>query len=287
MKKTQKKLRIPSKYILFAISGICIMLMLASATLNISGGPLYSVASTIFTPMQNGINAVGRKLVLVTNNLKSKQELIAENEALKEQITSLEEELYNTILDVYELENLKELYEIDQEYEEYEKIGAKVIASDSSNFFTTFIINKGSEDGIKENMNVLAGNGLVGIVTEVSSHSATVKSIISDNSNVSAMVLGSSDHMVVSGNLYTMNENSTISFSQLRDDGEYAQVGSSVVTSYISDRYLPGLLIGYISEIHEDNNQLTTKSGTITPAVDFTHVEDVLVILELKQDTTE
>ncbi len=286
MKKTQKKLRIPSKYILFAISGICIMLMLASATLNISGGPLYSVASTIFTPMQNGINAVGRKLVLVTNNLKSKQELIAENEALKEQITSLEEELYNTILDVYELENLKELYEIDQEYEEYEKIGAKVIASDSSNFFTTFIINKGSEDGIKENMNVLAGNGLVGIVTEVSSHSATVKSIISDNSNVSAMVLGSSDHMVVSGNLYTMNENSTISFSQLRDDGEYAQVGSSVVTSYISDRYLPGLLIGYISEIHEDNNQLT-KSGTITPAVDFTHVEDVLVILELKQDTTE
>ena len=286
MKKTQKKLRIPSKYILFSISGICIMLMLASATLNISGGPLYSVASTIFTPMQNGINAVGRKLVLVTNNLKSKQELIAENEALKEQITSLEEELYNTILDVYELENLKELYEIDQEYEEYEKIGAKVIASDSSNFFTTFIINKGSEDGIKENMNVLAGNGLVGIVTEVSSHSATVKSIISDNSNVSAMVLGSSDHMVVSGNLYTMNENSTISFSQLRDDGEYAQVGSSVVTSYISDRYLPGLLIGYISEIHEDNNQLT-KSGTITPAVDFTHVEDVLVILELKQDTTE
>ena len=59
-------------------------------------------------------------------------------------------------------------------------------------------------------------------------------------------------------------------------------VGDKVVTSDISDRYQPGILIGYISYIEEDSNNLT-KSGYITPAVDFEHLSEVLVITELKQ----
>ena len=54
------------------------------------------------------------------------------------------------------------------------------------------------------------------------------------------------------------------------------------MTSNISDKYLPGILIGYISSINKDANNLT-KSGYITPAVDFEHLEEVLVILEQKQ----
>lgn len=57
-----------------------------------------------------------------------------------------------------------------------------------------------------------------------------------------------------------------------------------IVTSNVSDKYLPGILIGYISSITVDSNNLT-KSGMITPAVDFEHLEEVLVITELKQTT--
>ena len=60
--------------------------------------------------------------------------------------------------------------------------------------------------------------------------------------------------------------------------------GDKVVTSNISDKYLPGLLIGYITSIESDSNNLT-HSGTITPAVDFEHMDEVLVILDLKQQT--
>ena len=60
------------------------------------------------------------------------------------------------------------------------------------------------------------------------------------------------------------------------------KVGDSVVTSNISDKYLPGILIGYISEIQTDPNNLT-KSGRITPAVDFSRLDTVLVIQKLKQ----
>ena len=55
-----------------------------------------------------------------------------------------------------------------------------------------------------------------------------------------------------------------------------------MVTSNISERYLPGILIGYISERNNDANNLT-KSGQITPVVDFQHIQEVLVILEVKQ----
>ena len=59
-----------------------------------------------------------------------------------------------------------------------------------------------------------------------------------------------------------------------------------VVTSYISDKYQQGILIGYISSLSTDSNNLT-KSGTITPAVDFEHIEEVLVILDKKQSAGE
>ena len=62
--------------------------------------------------------------------------------------------------------------------------------------------------------------------------------------------------------------------------------GDKIVTSNISDKYLPGILIGYISTINRDANNLT-KSGYITPAVDFEHLEEVLVILEQKQTIEE
>lgn len=73
-----------------------------------------------------------------------------------------------------------------------------------------------------------------------------------------------------------------IRFQKLVDSADKVVVGDKVVTSNISDKYLPGILIGYISSINTDSNNLT-KSGTLTPAVDFEHPEEVLVILELKQ----
>jgi rod shape-determining protein MreC len=156
-----------------------------------------------------------------------------------------------------------------------------VIARDSGNWFHTFTIDKGTNDGLGIDMNVIAGGGLVGRITDIGTNWAKVTSIINDNSNVSGMVLASSDVLMVTGSLELM-ENGVISFSQLTDSKNTVEVGDKVVTSNISDKYLPSILIGYISDINQDSNNIT-KSGTITPAVDFEHLEEVLVILETKQ----
>ena len=158
--------------------------------------------------------------------------------------------------------------------------GARVISKDSGNWFSSFTIDKGTNDGIQVDCNVIAGGGLVGIVTEAGPNWATVRSIIDDNSNVSAMVSTTSDTCIIAGNLQLIDEG-TLSLVKLTDENSKVHVGDKVVTSNISEKYLPGILIGYICELTNDSNNLT-KSGQITPVVDFKHLQEVLVILETK-----
>ena len=154
-------------------------------------------------------------------------------------------------------------------------------ASDSGNWFHSFIIDKGEKDGIAVDMNVMAGAGLVGIVTEVGPNWSRVRSIIDDASNVSALVLSTSDKCIISGDLTSMKEG-RIPFEQLANNDSVIEVGEQIVTSHISSKYLPGILIGYISEIEVDANNLT-RSGYITPAVDFQHLQEVLIITSTKE----
>ena len=185
----------------------------------------------------------------------------------------------------YELERLQELYALDQNYADYKKVGAHVTANDSGNWFSSFTIDKGEQDGIKKDMNVMAGTGLVGIVTEVGPNWARVRSIIDDSSNVSALILSTSDKCIVKGDLTLMNDGK-IRFEQLANNGSEIKEGEQVVTSHISSKYLQGILIGYVSEITTDANNLT-RSGYITPAVDFQHLQEVLVITTTKEEMLE
>ena len=80
-----------------------------------------------------------------------------------------------------------------------------------------------------------------------------------------------------------MTENQTIELKSLNDSDDKVQPGDQLVTSSVSSKFLPGILIGYISELTIDSNNLT-KSGRVTPAVDFEHIQEVLVILEKKEN---
>lgn len=143
------------------------------------------------------------------------------------------------------------------------------------------MINKGSDDGIAVNMNVIADQGLVGIVTQVGSNYARVQSIISDDSNVSAMSVTTSDTCVVKGNSQSARQDGVIEVAYISKDATMAD-GDELVTSNISSKYLPGLKIGTVSGIEMDSSNLT-KSAVITPVVDFQHIDEVLVITQLKE----
>ena len=280
--KRKPKFILPTKYILLILTGVCIAALLLSFTLGINGGPLNTVAGYVFVPMQKGINMVGSWITDKSDHLKKLSDVMKENEELKQQVDSLTTELNTIKLEQYELENLRELLNLDQKYPSYDKVAANVIGKDGGNWFTNFTIDKGADDGIEEDMNVIAGSGLVGIVTDVGPNYAKVSTIINDTMKVSGMVTSTSDNLIVNGSLQNMNENMVIEFSNLNDKDNKVTIGDPVVTSYVSDQYQQGILIGYISTLEMDANNLT-KSGTITPAVDFEHIEEVLVILNKKQ----
>lgn len=283
MKRKKTKFSIPARYLLLGLCGIFIFVIFLSYSAGTSGGSLNSVASYIFVPMQKGINSVGTFFSNKSDRFQTLEEVMDENEKLQEQVEKLTTELNTTKLEQYELEDLRNLYQLDQQYSNYKKTGAHVIGKGGSNWFNIFLIDKGSKDGIEKDMNVIAGSGLVGIVIDVGPHYAKVRSIIDDSSKVSGMVLSTSDSCIVKGDLKSMNEDRVIQFSELKDTENQIKEGDQIVTSNVSDKYLPGISIGYISEAKMDSNNIT-KSGTITPSADFEHLREVLVILDKKTD---
>ena len=198
MKHNRKsKFRLSTKYRLLILAGICIVAMFISLTFSINGGPLQKIAGYVFVPMQKGINTVGSWLSDASDNFKSLQTVLKENEELKAQVIELTNSLNTLKQEQYELENLRELYELDKQYPGYEKVGARVISRDGDNWFSTFIIDKGSNDGIQVDMNVIAGTGLVGIVIDVGPNYAKVRSVIDDISKVSGATLNTKDYCIV------------------------------------------------------------------------------------------
>lgn len=277
-----KKKQLQTKYTLLILTIVCVLTIFLSLIFNISGGPLKTIAGFIFVPMQEGINNTGEWIFDTANDFRTLSDVLEENERLQAQVDELTVELTNTKMDAYELERLRDLLELDAKYPTFDKIAASVVAKDSGNWFSSFTINRGSEHGIEKGMNVIAGSGLVGIVTDVGPNYSKVRSIIDDANNVSAMIPTTGDNLTVTGDLKAMNESMMITFSGLRDDKGDIKVGEPVVTSYVSDLYHQGILIGYISSIENGSNNLT-KVGTITPVVDFEHLEEVLVITKVKE----
>lgn len=283
--RKKKQSKFPAKYVLLIMTILCAVII--GCSLKTSGsGPVSAAAGAVLAPMQKGVNQLGSGLTNLREHLRTKKSLEKENEELRTQLADAQQNLNQVQLNQEELDNLKSLYDMDQNYADYDKIAANVIGKDAGNWFSVFLIDRGSNDGITVGMYVLADGGLAGIVIQVGPNYAKVRSIIDDNSNVSARNLSTSDLCVVSGSLKTMNESSLIDFDDLRDKEDQAKVGDQIVTSNISDMFLEGIPIGYITDIKTDSNNLT-KSGHIATIVDFEHLDDVFVILQTKDISTD
>lgn len=274
------KKSIPPKYILLILTMVCLLLIGASVAFEEVLTPLRFITGVTITPMQKGINAVGNWVTDKIDMLADIRDLQAENEELRAQLDAYQSENKMIMSDTNELNDLRKLYELDSRYPDYEKVAANVISKDSGNWFDTFILDKGSNAGIQVGCNVMAGNGLVGIVTEVGPNYSKVRAIIDDNSNVSAMFLTNSSLCNVVGDEKYMDDG-YIRVEHIDKDLDVSE-GDELVTSNISDKFLPGITIGYVQNLTLDSNNLT-MSADLVPAVDFDNIQTVLVVLELKQ----
>lgn len=272
---------VPPKYILLILTILCLALIGVSFAFEEVLTPLRYITGVTITPMQNGINTIGQWVSDKLDMLVDIQNLQAENADLKKQLEEYQMADRKQLSDEDELKALRELYELDSRFPDYEKVAANVISKDAGNWFDTFIIDKGSNAGIQEGCNVMAGNGLVGIVTEVGPNYAKVRSIIDDNSNVTAMFISDDSICNVLGDEKYM-EAGYIRAEDIDKDAAVSE-GDELITSNISDKFLPGITIGYVTNLTLDTNNLT-MSADVIPVVDFNHIQTVLVVLDQKQN---
>lgn len=284
-KKFQFRIHLKSKHLLVIMTFFCGSAVVSMLASGVTSEPLAEAAGMIVVPFEKSINGIGSWIGEISQTFQDKQELINKNQELQDAVDTLTEQNNILIQNQSELSRLQELYKLDEEYSSYPKVAARIISKDPGNWYDTFMINRGSNDGIRVDNNVISGKGLVGIVTEVGSNWATVRAIIDDSSYVSVMTVGTDDNCVVTGDLELIDEGK-LRFSQLYDKDDKVTVGERIVTSNISDKYVEGLFVGYVSEIELDTNNLT-KTGTIVTPVDFKHLKDVFVITVNKQDAVD
>lgn len=280
MKFNYKK-DISPKYLLIALSVICIALTILSALFPDILKPVKAYTGKFVTPLQQGVNDIGNwteKKVMVFGDVK---ELREENKELKEEVNTLQNEVGKNEAELAELQSLRDLYELDELYPDYKKTVARVFSVNSSVWFNEFYIDKGLNDGIYEGCNVLCDDGLLGIIVESYDDYAKVRAIIDDRANVTGEI-GSSGYLcTVEGSLQTM-DNGYLLATDI-DKNAIINEGDKVITSNVSDRYLYGITIGYVTSIEQDSNNLT-QTAHITPTVNFTDIKDVMVILDRKQE---
>lgn len=284
-KKFRFRIKLKSRHLLVIMTFFCISAIVATLASGITSAPLKEAAGLIVVPFEKSISAISRQIGDFRSSFQEKENLLKQNKELRTAVDTLTEQNNVLIQNQAELARLEELYALDEEYSSYPKVAARIISKDPGNWYDTFTINRGSNDGIRVDNNVIAGKGLAGIVTEVGSTWATVRSIIDDSSNVSAMTVSTDDTCVVGGDLELIDEGK-LRFSQLYDREDKVSIGERIVTSNISEKYVEGLFIGYVSEIELDTNNLT-KTGTIVTPVDFQHLKDVFVITVNKQDSIQ
>ena len=191
---------------------------------------------------------------------RQNRELRAENETLRQQVRALGEA-------GRENARLTHLVNLTQ-HTGFKTIGARVIGRDAGNWWKSIQIDRGSNDGLRENLPVLNADGLIGKIVKVTRGEARVLLIADPNCKASAMLQDSRLPGVVAGTQMTyVDRNAKIA------------PGEKVITSGLGGIFPKGVLIGTVVKA-ELNRQGMYQDVEIRPAVDFRRLEEVVVILE-------
>ncbi len=252
---------------------ILILLVTLTNTQNSNLSFVENIANKIVMPVQNGLTYLKNKINGNSSFFADVNNLKAENEELQQRNTELEESLRELESIKAENETLKEYLGLTEKYSDYATIPADVINRDISNYSKTIVINVGANDGIGENMTVIAAEGLVGYVISVTDTTSKVQTIIDTSSSTSCVLSTSRDSVVCKG---TLNDVSHLKAMYISADTTLTQ-GDSVETSGIGGIYPKGIFVGTISSV-ENEADLSNRYAIVELAVDFEKLETVLVI---------
>ena len=231
----------------------------------------------VLTPFRTGMSKLVDQSQQLYDYIFGYEELLAENQALKEQLAAIEDEARDAYATKQENERLRAALELVNANEDYKLVDAYIISTSSVDWSNTFTINRGSNVGIQAGMCAITAYGeLVGLVSEVGVNYAVVKSVLDSSLEISATIATTGHSGMVQGS-YTsgldglLRMNYLPSSATIRNHDQVVTTGSTV--------YPRNLVLGHVVDAGFDDTGVA-KFALLQPAVDVRSLEQVFIVTE-------
>ena len=265
--------RVRTVMILAVVLAIVLIVISSLTKVNIPG----MLVQGALTPLRAGVSALKDQAVQFYSYMFKYEALAAENEQLKEDLASIEDNARQAEVISRENDRLRALLGLTGSHEDYKLQDAYIISWSSSDWSNTFTVNRGTNAGIQVGMCAVTANGeLVGLVNEVGPNYAVVKSVLDSSMEVSATIASSGYSGMVKGGYSTgldglLRMNYLPSAATIRNHDQVVTAGSTV--------YPRGLVIGNVVDAGFDDTGVA-KYALLEPAADVRSLEQVFLITE-------
>lgn len=254
----------------------------SAVVLSLTGNSYPStVVQGILSPLRAGATHLTAQAEKLYDYIFSYESLLAENEALKEQLSQMEDQARQAAALTKENQALRDALELKQNNEGYKMVDGYIISWSSNDWSSTFTINQGTNAGIAEGMCAITANGeVVGLVTEVGSNYAVIKTVLDSSLEISATIVSSGYNGMVKGGYSTdhpdlLRMNYLPSSATIRNNDQVVTTGSTV--------YPRNLILGYVVDAGFDDTGVA-KYALLEPAADIGALDQIFIITEYNME---
>lgn len=249
---------------------------------NLTGMSIPSmVVQGVLTPIRAGANAMTNQAENIYDYIFRYEALKAENEALRDEIARMREDSNQADFIARENDRLRDLLELKRAKEDFRLVDSYVISRSSTDWNSTFTLDKGSAAGIEVGMVAITANSeVVGLVTEVGRNYSVVKTVLDSSLEISATIASNGYSGMVQGGYSTGAEgllrmNYLPSSSVIRNHDQVVTSGSTV--------YPRNLILGYVIDAGLSDTGVA-KFAILEPAADIDNLEQVFVLTGYAQE---
>lgn len=238
----------------------------------------------VMSPFQNAFSWVGSQLAFLEKTVSEIRHLHQQNKQLREEVELLRAQNLTASEFAAENQRLRALLGYKQVATQFDLVAARIIGREAATWSSVVVINRGTADGVADNMAVVTELGLVGHIMEAGLNTSKVQLILDPRSSVGTLIQRPESRVagIVEGDLTNPNHPKMVNIPKNAD----VQIGDMVVTSGFGGVYPKGIVVGRIADIHNDEGGLL-KYGVMDASVNFEKLEDVAVIVASREAPPE
>ncbi len=239
--------------------------------------PLHSQFRDVLAPVQTGLTWLGKQGRYLISFPVSMIKAAERSQALEQEVTRLEGQAVQMNEYILENQRLAALLDYKQVMaKNYNFLIASVVGRDPGNWFGTITLNRGSKDGVKENMIALTPEGLVGRIVSVTGSTCEVLLFTDPRSGVGSLIQDIRTPGIVEG---TAGSSGMARMINISNDAP-VEIGQAVVTSGIGSVFPKGIPVGLIADIRKESSGLFF-SADISPFANLNKLEEVLIVTDV------